>query len=421
MIKSIKSNPLYANSLIFLSASLIGSIVNYVFHFLMVRMLTPSGYGELQSLIALLTILGIPLATLTTVVTKYTAVFKAQNFLNKTYLLLKKLSKNLFFLSLIFLVIFLVLIKPIANFLQIDNITPLIILAIGMVITFFASLNNGLLQGLQKFKDLSLISVISVFCKLLLAYIFIRLSLAVSGAVAAIVASGIIGYILTFLPLRFLFKFKNNKNIKLPKKEMLNYSSPVFLTLLFTTLLYNLDIILVKHFFNPELAGTYAALILLGHIVFFAVGPLIGVMFPMTVEAHTLSKNHVIILKKSLKLAILIGVGLTLFYFLIPDIIIKNIVSSKFLSLAPYLGWFSLAMFFYSLIFLFAQYLLSIHKTKFVWLLAACVLCQTIFISIWHQNLWQIVWIMNSVMSLGLILLIIYYLKTNRLQITRNL
>ena len=44
---------------------------------------------------------------------------------------------------------------------------------------------------------------------------------------------------------------------------------PVFATLFFTTWLINLDIILIKHYFNPALAGEYAALAVVGHIIFF--------------------------------------------------------------------------------------------------------------------------------------------------------
>ena len=410
-IAQIKGDKFLSNSFIFFVGSLLANLGNYLFHFLMARMLTVEGYGELQSLLALSIIAGIPAAALLTVIVKYAASFEAKKQLNKVYSLLSLFTKRILLITIIFFVLFIFSSKYIADFLNLISVIPVLILGLSFLIIFLQSINSGILQGLQKFKDLSIISVISTLFKILLAVLLVKLGFALNGAIGAIVLAGIIGYFITFLPLKFLFK-KEKEEIE--TKEIFRYSFPVFFTLLFMALLYNTDIILVKHFFSPDIAGQYGALAVLGHIIFFIGGPIIGVMFPMTAAAYSNNSNPAKILKKSGILVGIIGLGVLFFYFLFPNFIIKILVGSKYLAINQFLGWFGISMFFYSLIILFSQYFLATHRISFVYLVGTGALLQAILISFFHSNLWQVIWIMNITMLSTLILLIGYYFKTKK-------
>lgn len=418
MLKIIKNDRIYSNSLIFFTASLLGGFGNYVFHALAARLLLPSGYGELQSLISLSVIFGIPVGVLSVVITKYTAEFKAKNENQKIYFLFKNFTKKFLTVGLIFFIILFLAAPFISNFLSLKSLTPLTILLTSFIFVFLTALNNSILQGLEKFKDLSLISIVSVIFKIVLAFILIKLSFAVAGVIGAIVLAGLLAYGLTFIPLRFLTKFASSprESVHLPIRQMLCFSAPVFFTILFTTLLYNLDILLVKHFFSPAVAGQYAALALLGHIIFFVVGPLATVMFPAASAAHAFSATghedkttSSVILQKSFFMSTVVGLIALIFYFTFPAFIIKIIIGANYLGLSPYLGWFALSMFLFSLISLLSQYFLSISRARFAFILGASVLLQIIFIAFWHQTLWQIVWIMNGVMAACLVGLLLDY------------
>jgi len=408
----IKGDIFLRNSFIFFTGTFLVNAGNYLFHFLMARMLTVEGYGELQSLLALSIIIGIPAATLLTVIVKYAASFEAKKQLTKVHSLFSLFTKKILLITIIFFIFFILSSRYIANFLNLGSVIPVIILGISFLVIFLQSINNGILQGLQKFKDLSIISIISTLFKILLAVLLVKSGFALNGAIGAIVLATIIGYFITFLPLKFLFK-KAKEEIE--TKEIFRYSFPVFFTLLFMALLYNTDIILVKHFFSSDIAGQYGALAILGHIIFFMGGPIMSVMFPMTAAAYSNNSNPAEILKKSGILVGIIGLGVLFFYFLFPGLVIKILVGSKFLSSSKFLGWFGISMFFYSLASLFSQYFLSIHKTKCFYLLGIGVVLQIILISLFHTNLWQIIWIMNGVMFATLLLLIFYYFKITKL------
>ena len=312
----LKNNKLYSNSLIFLIGSAIGGIGSYFYNFLMARMLGPEGYGELQAIIALTAIIGIPLSTVLTVIIKYTASFKARQERNKIFYVLKVFSVKMLLAGFLLFMAMVLAANFLVGFLHLTSVVPLIILAVGLVIAFLSTTNNGLLQGLQKFKQLSAIGITSVAIKVVLAYFLVRLGFFVSGAVGAIVLSGVFGYLLAWLPLRFLFRYRSSEKFEL--QAMWKYSVPVFFVFLFTTWMINLDIVLIKHFFDPAAAGQYAALAVIGHIIFFVIGPIVSVMFPMSSEAHSLNSNSMSIFKNSISLAAVLGMIGVLFYFLIP-------------------------------------------------------------------------------------------------------
>ena len=408
LVNGIKNDKFLSNSFIFFVGSFLVGAVNYLYQFLMARMLPVEVYGELQSLLAILAIGGVLSGAILTVLVKYTAAFKAKERLNKIYSLFLFSAKKVLFGSIIFFIVFAALSGYVADFLHLPSVVPVIILGVSFLIVFLSSINGGIIQGLENFKAVSIISIISSLLKVILAVLLVKLGFAINGAVGAIVLAGLIGYLISFLPIKFLFK-QQKENIE--TKEIFRYSFPVFFTLLFITLIWNVDVVLVKHFFPAQTAGEYGALAALGRIIFFMAGPIAGVMFPMTAAAHSNHKDSGRILKRTVFLTGLIGSGILFFYFLFPEFIIKVLIGSKYLQISGLLGWFGLSMFFYSLVALLSRYFLSIGEIKCAYLAGAGVLLQIILISFFHQSLWQIVWIMNGVMFAVLALLTFYYFK----------
>ena len=415
IIKKIKSDKFLSNSFIFFTGGFLVSVGGYFFHFLMVRMLSVESYGEIQSLLAVSVIFGIPMAALSTVLVKYTAAFKAKGENNKLHSLFSLFTNRILLAISIFSVFFFVFSGFIADFLKLKTTWPVIILGLTFIPTFLSLVNRAIIQGLEKFTSISIIGLAEVIVRILLAFILVKIGFAVNGAIGAIALAGLASYFFTFLPLKFLFG-RDKKKEPIETKEIIKYFPPVFFALLFLTLFYNIDIVLVKHFLPAYEAGQYGALALIGHIIFFITGPIVAVMFPMASAAHANNANPSKIFKKTIVLAGLVGSAILLVYFLLPGLIIKILVGDKFLALSNLLGWFGLAMFVYSLVMIFSQYFLSIHKTKVFYFLGLGVLLQTISITIWHQNLGQIVWAMNAAMLFTLVLLLVYYWRVKKLE-----
>lgn len=407
-VNKIWKDNFFRNSSIFFVGAFFASACNYLYQFLTARMLSVEDYGELQSVLAIFAITSILTSAIAVVLTKYAAGFKAQGGLDKIHYLFSFYTRRILVLEIIFFAFFALLSGAVAEFLNLTSVLPLIILGTTFLFTFPNSVNIGILQGLQKFKELSAISIVAVIIKVLSAVLLIKIGFGAVGAIAALVLADATAYLISLYPLKFLLARKKEP---IEIKGIFKYSLPVILTLFFTIWLYNFDIILVKHFFPPHLAGEYGALATLGHIIFFITGPITSVMFSMAAHAHSNHAGSAKVFQKALWLVCFIGLAVLLSYFIMPGIIIKILIGSKFLVISKYLGWFGLSMFFYSLAGLFSQYFLCIGKTKCVYLMGIGIPLQAILIFAFHTSLWQIIAIMNGVMLAILLPLIFYYFK----------
>ncbi len=414
----IKKDAFLTNSLIFFAGSFIVGIGNYLFQFLMARMLTIEDYGELQSLIAVFSIFGIPLAALGAVLIRNTAGFKEEENLGKVKALFSYFSKTVVIISTGLFLILLILNKSILGFLNLNSSFPVIILGISLIPAFLSFVSKSVIQGLEKFKAVSAISIIETSFKIISAFLLVLAGFRVGGAMLAFFISGVISYLISFIPLSFLLKEKEQK---IQTKEIFQYFLLALFGISFLNLLFNLDIILVKHFLPSFSAGEYGGLALIGRIIFFLGGPIAIVMFPIVFRNKIKNQNSSAVFKKALLFTLTLEVLPLIAYFLFPDFIIKLLIGEGFLGIKGVLGYFGLAMLSYSLINLFSQYFLSLGEKMFSFFLLGGVLLEIVLISIWHQSIFQIVWIINLINVLILIGLASYYYFLNKRKLwTKN-
>lgn len=410
--RKIADNKLIRNSLIFLIGSVLAGLGNYVFHLLMGRMLTVREFGEFEALISLLYIITVPSSAITLVTTKYTSEYKAEGSDGKVHNLYKVLTQDFLYLGFVLFLVFSLFSSFIAGFLRIESITPVLILGLVIILVFLNGIINGIIIGLQKFKELCSLNTAIVFLKVILAVILVKLAFRVNGAMLAIVISSAICYLALLWIIRYIFKEREREEIGIP--NLLKYFLPTFFALLGLTLFYSIDLILVKKFFSPEIAGQYSAISILGRIIYFASGSIVGAMFPMVAEAHKKNDNPGKILEHALILILAGSFFAILLYFIYPGLIVKIMIGAKFLPIAKYIGWFAIAMAFLSSVNALSQYFLSIKKMNFIYIILFGVVSQITALFIFHSSLAQIIWVMNIVLGSVFLALMVFYFLSNK-------
>ena len=329
MFKKILKNQLIAGSFVLFVGSMFANFGSYLYHLLMGRMLGPVNYGVLTALISLLYIISIPALTLATTIVKFASVAKAKKNYAKVYFLFYDFSRKLLVVSVIIFILFAFGSQVIAEFLQIPSRALIILTSSLFLISLLPTVNNGILQAFLNFPFLAANSIFGVILKLALAVGLVKLGFSVGGAMMAILISSLIIYLVSFFPLRFLWQYKQSlllrnkgKVAKIDWSKITSYAAPVFLAVLGLTSLYTTDIILVKHFFPAFQAGLYAALAVMGKIIFFASNTVPMVMFPLVSERHENGGRYRPFLSQSLILVSGLSAGITGFYFLFPKFMI---------------------------------------------------------------------------------------------------
>ncbi len=412
---------LLTNSLIFFIGTFILSIFNYLYNTFMGRFLGPADYGIIGSLLAFISIITIPTNAVATVAMRFTAHYHAKDDDGAIHAFLRRLTKNLTILGVVIAVVIIATSGLLASFLHLPSSAPVMLIAPILIFAILLPLNRGILQGLQNFFQAIINQNIDPILKLGLGLLFVKIGWGVLGAIGAILIGATVSYAASFLPLLQPILSKPIVPIKSIPKEVKEFSALALVAFLLTTLLMNIDILLVKHFLPDHEAGLYTALSTIGKIILFVTTPVVSVMFPMISDLQGRDQKHYGILLQSLLLVAVIGLCGTAGYFLLPNLVVNILYGSAYLAIAPLLGLFGIVMFLFSIINLWVNYFLSIANKAFIWCLAVSVVVEIGLLLIHHDNFLMITESLLVAMVIGFVLLTCYYLYLKRAQLVERL
>lgn len=402
-IQKIILHPLFSGSAIMIIGSNATNVVNYIYHFVLGKLLGPSGYGELVALISVIGLLGIIPTSLNLVIIKYVSAAKNEE---QAAALINWLKSKTLKVAIVFFILITLASPFLVSFLHISRIWYVFLIGASFLFSLPALVNRSVLQGLLKFKAMIGSILIENMTKLLLAAILVYIGFGIGGAMIGLVVAAFAGWYFSGIYLKIK---KTEKNIKVPDvRPMFLFVLPVALQTLAATSLYSSDVILVKHFFSSHDAGIYSAISTLGKIIFFGVGPIGSVMFPIVARRHSRGEDYKTVFIYSALATLFLSVAVLLIYWLFPSLVITALYNSSYLEAKNLLVFFGLFMSLFTFVTLLINYSLSLGKTKVVLLPLLAAVMQIIIISIFHQSLFSVIAVSVAVITLLLIALLIY-------------
>ncbi len=416
-MKQLLKHPLIYGSAIVVIGNLIANFFNFLFNLFMSRSLTVADYGIFASVMSLIGFPALVGTAIIPVVLRFAGnYFATGNFplLRGLYLQMKKLA---FCIGTVVFIGFLFLIPSISSFFHIEDKNILFMVDIIIFLALIGVINMAFLQAKLAFTFQVLVSLANAVLKLILGMIFVMSGFSVAGATMAMIAAGIASYLVSFIPLRFIF----DRKIATPSikaKELFLYGLPSSLTLFGLTSFISTDIMLVKHFFDPHQAGLYAGLSLIGRVIFFVSAPIGTVMFPLIVQKHSKNENFTNTFKLSLFLVFLPSILLAIFYALFPKFsILFFLKREEYLAVSSLIAPFALFISLFSLLSIIVNFYLSIKKTKVFIPIIGGAFLQAVLIIFYHQTFLQII-IISLVITLLLVVgLLLYYPHATKKQV----
>lgn len=356
MIKKLLKNEFVKGSLfLFIGANFL-NFFNFLFHFIVGRMIGVADYSVVAAIVSMAYIFSIPTEAIQTIISKYTVKFsKSEKKINN---LLVKSLKKFFFISLVCFIIFISFSTILGSLM---HISYRIIIFSGLMIfgIFLMPIGRGVLQGKKRFRRLGLSFFIEGFIKVFGAVALIMLGLRVYGAIGGIILSLTLSLLLVIYFIKDYLKIKSKRE---GIKGIYSYSYPTLISLGAIILFYSLDVLLAKIFFSPVIAGQYAIISLFGKSVFFASSPISKAMFPLMSETKD-KKKRADLIKKSIIMILGIALIGILFFGLLGGIIIR-FMGSDFSGLEKFIWLPAIAMTFLALTNLFVYYNLAVDKLK---------------------------------------------------------
>lgn len=188
--------------------------------------------------------------------------------------------------------------SAIAHYLNLPSPLLVRVLAVGTVFYVPLGTRRGFMQGTYDFVPLALNFTLEVVIKLVGAVVLMSAGYGVEGVVGAISASVIVAYFVA-VPRKHHFGKVPQATLRAGMEE--GVQAVIFF--IGQVIINNLDIVLVKHFFDATQAGVYAAIALIGRVVYMLSWSVVSSMFPFSAGVRSDERDGRAVLTTALLLA----------------------------------------------------------------------------------------------------------------------
>ena len=398
-----------------LSASGLATAINFAYNIAVARSLGPTGFGQASAVYTLLILL--LTVTLSFQIVSAKAVAQ-QNCPERKLQIHRSFHRSAWICGITIALLLLLFQKAIAAFLHLPSPILIVLLAIGAAFYVPLGSQRGYLQGAYGFRRLAGNIILEALVRLGGSVLLIRLGFGVPGVIAANAAAVAAAYLATGP--RFATAVPASLGLPDAFREMLQ--AVVFCG--GQALINNCDIVLVKHFFPATTAGLYAAVSLVGRVIFFFCYAVVNTMFPLMAGARREERNNNKLLATSLLTVLAIGSTLALGLRLAPAGIWTSLFGPQFEIAGQYglpylLALYAASTVIYSLSVVMITYEMSYKIANTSWVQLAFSGVVVAGICRYHSSLRQVIWI-QLVLMVVLLIVVALPFPLNALKKAKN-
>ena len=401
------ASALTGGALLFASMTIVNA-GNYLFNLVLGRWLGPAAFADLSLVITILLVITMITSTLQIISAKFAAMHAANGDEAQIRAVRAWLGRGAWALGAAMLLVFIGGSQLWQSFFQTTSAWPFVILGLGMPLYFVQGVDRGVLQGQTRFGPLALSYQAEMWARLLGAVALVALGFAVNGAVAGVtislVATWLVGF--WFLRPRQAGERHTQPLAQADRRAILSFAGPVVAALVGQVMINNSDILIVKHFFPAEEAGHYAALALIGRIVFFATLSVVAAMFPLVAQKQQRGEPHRHLLWMALGLVALASLAVIAAALVVPGLMVRVLFGEAYLAIAPLLWLYAVATMLYALANVVINYRLSAGDGGGSALAMLAGTAQVAGLWLFHSSLREVV-IVQIVLMVGLFVLLL--------------
>jgi len=309
--RRLRARVLGGSMVMLLGSTLVGAI-NLVYNLAVAHKLGASGFGHATVTYTLLMLLSCITLSFQLVCSKFVARASAEQDQAAIY---RHLHHRAWIYGASIGLLLTLTTSEISHYLNLPSNAFVRILAAGIVFYIPLGARRGLLQGTCQFRALATNLVLEVGIKLVGALIVLSMGYGVTGVVATMSGSLVVAYFAAV-------PGKNARRADLIVRPVLQtgFDEGIQALTFFVgqVIINNLDILLVKHFFSATQAGTYAAVTLVGRLVYILSWSVVSSMFPLSASVRSDDHRGRSVLGTAVGLVLAISVVFTLGAWLAP-------------------------------------------------------------------------------------------------------
>ncbi len=275
-LQVLRGRVVRGSAILLLSTALVAA-TNLFYNLLLARMLGASGFGHASALYTLLMLVTAITLSFQIVTSKFIA--RSSETLVRVQIY-AGLLRRAWQVGLAVAVLLAAGSGYLQSYFNLPAQRDLVLLAIAAGVYIPLGVQRGRMQGRCNFRGLASNVVVEVAVKLGAALLFLHFGMGVTGVMTAVLLSIVAAYIAGEPGRQYRAK------TGIIKIAPFGEGMQAVLYFVGQVILSNLDILLVKHFFPPAEAGIYAAVALVGRVVFMLSWSVVSSMFPVS-AGHT--------------------------------------------------------------------------------------------------------------------------------------
>jgi len=251
------------------------TLINFAYNIAVARYLGPIGFGHTTAVYTLLILISSVTLSFQILTAKIVAQQRSSEEKSKAY---REFHWRGWAGGVVVSMLLLIFRDSITAYLNLPNSILIVLLAIGTAFYVPLGTRRGYLQGVCDFRRLAHNLVLEGLCRLTGSLLLIQMGFGVTGVIAANAAAVAIVY------------FAARPKLTIPDDRMpevaIAFRESLQAAIFFAgqVIINNCDIVVVKHFFPSDEAGIYAAVAMVGRVVFAFSWAVVSSMFPIAAE-----------------------------------------------------------------------------------------------------------------------------------------
>lgn len=405
-----KPKPLHARilsgSFVLLSGSGLATAINFAYNIAVARFLGPKAFGHATAVYTLLTLISAITLSFQIISAKVVAQQKSPEAKAAGYRAFHLGAWGCGIIIALGLVLFQ---RNISDYLNLSN--PILIALIAIGAAFYVPLGSrrGYLQGVFGFRRLATSLVLEGAVRLGGSLILILAGFGVPGVIAANSTAVAIAY-LAIIPSRSL-GFKSTLRFRYAIREIgqavVFYSGQMIIN--------NCDIILVEHFFVSSTAGLYAAVAMVGRVIFAFSQAVVNSMFPLVAGSREEERKDLRVIATALLLVLAIGSAMAIGLRLTPAWLWTDFLGAGFQAAGRYSMSYLLALYaittvIYSMSAVIITFEMSYKIANTSWVQLVFSGIDIAGICLFHSSLRQVILVQLVLMSIMLVMVALPFL-----------
>ncbi len=357
-----------------------GNVIALAFTIVFARLLGAGGYGSLAALVSAFVILTVPGSALQITVAREVSAALAHGEASPGAGVRRWLGRLVWLTGGVTLVSVLAR-EPLAAAIGVDLEWAAAATLPTGCLWLILSVQRGALQGLQHYRMVGLSIVGEAGARLLFGLLLVGLGLGVTGAFLGTALSVLaVALVLTPMLFRALGPAVAGPASERRLRELVGRAWAPVLALGLIAVLQNIDVIVVKHQASEEAAGAYAAAAVAAKVIIWVAIGLGLYLLPEAARRTRLGLDARPVLRRTLALIAMTSAPMVLVYAVAAEPLLDLVFGAELTGGAGALPWLALAMALLASAYLSVQYLLALHRARFIWLLGAAAVLEPVLL-----------------------------------------